>query len=78
MVWCRWARQVSAVLLIAAVAVIVVLDVIADDYEVNPPVLVPLLLKAAACSRSTCPGCAGGDLRGVAHPLPRGARLRVT
>ena len=37
----RWARQVSAVLLIAVVVVIV------DEYEVNPPVLVPLLLTAA-------------------------------
>jgi hypothetical protein len=43
----RWARQVSAVLLIAVVVVIVVLDVLEDDYEVNPPVLVPLLLTAA-------------------------------
>ncbi len=43
----RWARQVSALLLIAVVVVIVVLDVIADDYEVRPPVLVPLLLTAA-------------------------------
>ena len=39
----RWARQVSAVLLIAVVVVIVVLDVIVDEYEVKPPVLVPLL-----------------------------------
>jgi hypothetical protein len=29
------------------VVVIVVLDVIVDEYEVNPPVLVPLLLTAA-------------------------------
>ncbi len=43
----RWARQVSAVLLIAVVVVIVVLDVIADDHEVRPPVLIPLLLQAA-------------------------------
>ena len=43
----RWARQVSAVVLIAVVVVIVVLDVIADDYEVSPPVLIPLLLTAA-------------------------------
>jgi len=43
----RWARQVSAVLLIAVVVVIVVLDVIVDEYEVSPPVLVPLLLTAA-------------------------------
>jgi len=43
----RWARQVSALLHIAVVVVIVVLDVIVDDYEVNPPVLVPLLLTAA-------------------------------
>ena len=32
----RWARQVSAVLLIAVVVVIVVLDVLEDHYEVNP------------------------------------------
>jgi hypothetical protein len=37
----RWARQVAALLLIAVVVVIV------DEYEVNPPVLVPLLLTAA-------------------------------
>ena len=43
----RWARQVSALLLIAVVVVIVVLDVVADDYEVSPPVLVPLLLTVA-------------------------------
>ena len=43
----RWARQVSAVLLIAVVVVIVVLDVLEDHYEVSPPVLVPLLLTAA-------------------------------
>ncbi len=43
----RWARQVSAVLLIAVVVVIVVLDVIVEGYEVSPPVLVPLLLTAA-------------------------------
>jgi hypothetical protein len=42
----RWARQVSALLLIAVV-VIVVLDVIVEDYEVRAPVLVPLLLTAA-------------------------------
>ena len=36
----RWARQVSAVLLIAVVVVIVVLDVIVEGYEVSPPVLV--------------------------------------
>ena len=38
----RWARQVSAVLLITVVVAIVVLDVIEDGYEVRPPVLVPL------------------------------------
>ena len=43
----RWARQVSALLLIAVVVVIVVLDVLEDPYEVSPPVLVPLLLTAA-------------------------------
>jgi hypothetical protein len=43
----RWARQVSAVLLIAVVVLVVVLDVIVEGYEVSPPVLVPLLLTAA-------------------------------
>ena len=43
----RWARQASAVLLIAVVVLIVVLDVIVEGYEVSPPVLVPLLLTAA-------------------------------
>jgi hypothetical protein len=43
----RWARQVSAVLLIGLVIVIVVLDVIVEGYDVSPPVLVPLLLTAA-------------------------------
>ena len=37
----RWARQVSALLLIAVVVVIVVLDVIVEEYEVRAPVLVP-------------------------------------
>ena len=40
----HWARQVAALLLIATWVVIVVLDAIADDYEVSPPVLMPLLL----------------------------------
>jgi hypothetical protein len=43
----RWARQVSALLLIAVVVVIVLLDVIVEDYEVRAPVLVPMLLTAA-------------------------------
>jgi peptidoglycan/LPS O-acetylase OafA/YrhL len=43
----RWARQVLALLLIAVVVLIVVLDVIVEGYEVSPPVLVPLLLTAA-------------------------------
>jgi hypothetical protein len=43
----RWARQVSALQLIAVVVVIVVLDVVTDDYEASPPILVPLLLTAA-------------------------------
>ena len=43
----RWARQVSALLLIAVVVVIFVLDVIADGYEVSPTILVPLLLASA-------------------------------
>ena len=52
----RWARQVSALLLIAVVVVIVVLDVIADDYEVSPTVLVPLLLPAAGLLSVDLPG----------------------
>lgn len=43
----RWARQVSAILLIGLVVVIVVLDVVVEGYDVSPPVLVPLLLTAA-------------------------------
>ena len=43
----RWARQVSALLLIAVVVLIVVLDVIVEGYDVSPPVLIPLLLTAA-------------------------------
>jgi len=43
----RWARQVSALLLIGLVVVIVVLDVITEGYEVSPTILVPLLLAAA-------------------------------
>ena len=42
----HWARQVSALLLIAVV-VVVVLDALVDDYEVSPTILVPLLLTAA-------------------------------
>ena len=52
----RWARQVSALLLITVVVVIVVLDVIADDYEVSPTVLVPLLLTAAGLLSVDLPG----------------------
>ena len=48
----RWARQVSAVLLIAVVVLVVVLDVIVEGYEVSPPVLVPLLLTAAVLRES--------------------------
>jgi hypothetical protein len=40
-------RDRSPVLLITVVVVIVVLDVIVDEYAVNPPVPVPLLLTAA-------------------------------
>ncbi len=42
-----WARQVAALLLIGVIVVVVVLDVVVDDYEVNPSVLVPLLLTVA-------------------------------
>jgi hypothetical protein len=43
----RWAREVSALQLIAVVVLVVVLDVIVERYEVSPPVLVPLLLTSA-------------------------------
>jgi hypothetical protein len=43
----RWARQAAALLLIGVIVVIVVLDVIADDYEVRTSILVPLLLTVA-------------------------------
>ncbi len=43
----RWARQVSALLLVGVIVVMVVLDALVDDDEVRPPVLVPLLLTAA-------------------------------
>lgn len=43
----RWARQVAALLLIGVVVVILVLDVLVDDYDVSTAVLVPLLLTVA-------------------------------
>ena len=43
----RWARQVAALLLIGVVVVILVLDVIVEEYDVSTAVLVPLLLTAA-------------------------------
>jgi hypothetical protein len=43
----RWARQVSALLLIAVIVVIVLLDALIDDYDVSTGVLVPLLLTVA-------------------------------
>ena len=52
----RWARQVSALLLIGLVVVIVVLDVITDGYEVSPTILVPLLLAAAGLLSVDLPG----------------------
>ena len=52
----RWARQVSALLLIGLVVVIVVLDVIADGYAVSPTILVPLLLAAAGLLSVDLPG----------------------
>ena len=42
-----WARQVAALLLIGVVVVILVLDVLVDDYDVSTAVLVPLLLTVA-------------------------------
>ena len=52
----RWARQVSALLLIGLVVVIVVLDVITEGYEVSPTILVPLLLAAAGLLSVDLPG----------------------
>ena len=52
----RWARQVSALLLVAVFVLIVVLDVITDDYEVSPTILVPLLLAAAGLLSVDLPG----------------------
>jgi hypothetical protein len=52
----RWARQVSALLLVVLVVVIVVLDVITDGYEVSPTILVPLLLAAAGLLSVDLPG----------------------
>jgi hypothetical protein len=43
----RGARQVAAPLLIGVVVVILVLDVLVDDYDVSTAVLVPLLLTVA-------------------------------
>jgi hypothetical protein len=43
----RWARQVAALLLIGVVVVILVLDVLVDDYDVSTAVLVPLLFTVA-------------------------------
>jgi hypothetical protein len=43
----RWARQVAALLLIGVVVVILLLDVLVDDYDVSTAVLVPLLLTVA-------------------------------
>ena len=42
-----WARRVAALLLIGVVVVILVLDVLVDDYDVSTAVLVPLLLTVA-------------------------------
>jgi len=42
-----WARQVAALLLIGVVVVMLLLDVLVDDYDVSTAVLVPLLLTVA-------------------------------
>ena len=52
----RLARQVSAFLLIAVVVVIVLGDVVSDHYEVDPLVLVPLLLASAGLLAVDIPG----------------------
>jgi uncharacterized membrane protein YqjE len=41
------ARQLAALLLIGLVVVIVVIDVLTDDYRLSPSILVPLLLTVA-------------------------------
>jgi hypothetical protein len=43
----RWARQVAALLLIGVVVVILVPDVLVDDYDVSTAGLVPLFLTVA-------------------------------
>jgi hypothetical protein len=43
----RWAGQSVALLLIGVVVVILLLDVMVDDYDVSTAVLVPLLLTVA-------------------------------
>jgi hypothetical protein len=52
----RWARQVAALLLIGVVVVILLLDVLVDDYDVSTAVLVRSCSPSPACCRSTCRG----------------------
>jgi hypothetical protein len=42
-----WSRQVAALALIGVVVVILVLDVLVDEYEVKTAVLIPILLTVA-------------------------------
>ena len=52
----RWARQVAALLLIGVVVVILLLDVLVDDYDVSTAVLVPHLLTVAGLLSVDLPG----------------------
>lgn len=52
----KTARQASGILLFAIVAVIVLLDAFRTDFEVNPLVLVPLILGGAALLSVDVPG----------------------
>jgi hypothetical protein len=42
-----WSRQVAALALIGVVVVILVMDVLVDQYEVSTAVLIPVLLTVA-------------------------------
>lgn len=57
----RTARQVSGVLLFVIASAIVLLDVFRTDFEVNPLVLVPLILGGAALLAVDVPGLRRGE-----------------
>lgn len=55
----RTARQASGPLLFALVGILLLLDAFRPDFEVNPLVLVPILLTGAALFAVDVPGLAG-------------------